>query len=735
MNDSPKKLDLLRQVVLALVLLLGSHSHLRADLSGHAVLVGCTQYAHLDTSLWLKGSENDVALMHEQLTGQGFGMPPENVTVLAGWPDDPDRRPTRANIERAFSHLREKAGEGDQVVILMAGHGSQQPADEDPKDPELDGLDEIFLPADVGRWNGETGVVENAITDDEIRDWLNRIRNTGAFVWMVFDACHSGTMTRGAPPETSSERRLPTDVLVPREALMDATRRAAKQSIESPSNASRARTVVGLSDHAGEMVAMYAAQSTELAPEFRVPDKNGPYHGLFTYTLSEVLAQSQSALTYRELVDRVNTRYRAMGRTHPTPLLEGGGLDREVLGLKEWPDRPTIQLTKEVASGEFELLAGTLRGITKGSVLSVYPPAGEVGADRVAGHVKVTRVKPLTSVVVPTAHDDLPAPEPERLKPGSRCAITFIDFGDQQLRVALQTGNSDGQNVATHPPGEGPGPLEAAFASLERQTAAMVERTGSAVNADWFIRVVNDRALLVPAAGWASTPQADTVPDEPPAEFTLGDLSGEDLNENLNSSLQRIARARQLLKLTKQAGTGRRGKRAVAIEVQLVRYAGGSDPTGEVVAHGNRGRILHPGDKIGFRITNPSQQIVDVTLLFVDSGYGITAVFPDPGTLDDNRIKPGESVDSARFEVDGETWGHEQIVTIATKATRRRVDFTALEQPTLERAAGFRGEGSDSPLAQLLDSAMYGKGATRGIGHWALNNHAVKLLCWYTARK
>ena len=76
---------------------------------------------------------------------------------------DPDRsrRPSRPAADAAehrarVSQLAEQAREGDQVVVLLAGHGSQQP-ESDPPDaayPEPDGLDEIFLPADVNPWQG-----------------------------------------------------------------------------------------------------------------------------------------------------------------------------------------------------------------------------------------------------------------------------------------------------------------------------------------------------------------------------------------------------------------------------------------------------------------------------------------------------------------------------------------------------------------------------------------------------
>ncbi len=176
----------------------------------HALLVGATHYQHKDDSFHLEGPINDVELLAEVLTRGGFGGEPADVVRLAGWPDEESARPTKANIERELGRLAEVAEKGDQVVVLLAGHGSQQPADDDPEDPEPDGMDEIFLPADVGEWNDEAGEVERAITDDEIGRRLDAIRAKGAFVWALIDTCHSGTMTRGGGER---ERSVPSSAL------------------------------------------------------------------------------------------------------------------------------------------------------------------------------------------------------------------------------------------------------------------------------------------------------------------------------------------------------------------------------------------------------------------------------------------------------------------------------------------------------------------------------------------
>jgi hypothetical protein len=84
---------------------------------------------------------------------------------------------------------------GDHVVVLLAGHGSQQPAMAGAVD-EPDGRDEIFLPADAAGMNGR-GTFTNAVTDDELGAWLRAIRATGAIVLVILDTSHNGSDVAG----------------------------------------------------------------------------------------------------------------------------------------------------------------------------------------------------------------------------------------------------------------------------------------------------------------------------------------------------------------------------------------------------------------------------------------------------------------------------------------------------------------------------------------------------------
>jgi uncharacterized caspase-like protein len=230
-----------------------------------ALLVGVTKYPNLAEKRHLVGPANDVVLMRTTLVKQ-FGFAEENIVTLseADGAKDAARLPTRANIEREFKRLAEASKPGDEVVILLGGHGSQQPEDPKSPDPEPDGLDEIFLPRDVGKWNDTVGAVENAITDDQLGAWVTAIRDKKAFVFLVIDACHSGTMMRGADDLEKPRKTDPEDDLkIPHAAIQKAEAAAsARPRPEATRGGGPAEpTSLGLANKEG-IFAIYAAQPT-----------------------------------------------------------------------------------------------------------------------------------------------------------------------------------------------------------------------------------------------------------------------------------------------------------------------------------------------------------------------------------------------------------------------------------------------------------------------------------------
>ncbi len=674
---------------------------------GRALLVGCTKYDHLEPSLHLQGPGNDVALMRDLLC-QRFGFRPERVVILAESPGQPNLRPTRANIEREFRRLGREAEAGEQIVIFLAGHGSQQPdLNPSPDDPEPDGLDELFLPADVKAWDGGVGQVPNAIVDDELRAWLREIEQRRAAVTVIVDSCHSGTMTRGVGERV---RQIPPGVLVPAEVLDKARRQAAGAIVRGGNERTRGERPAELVLDAPSIIAIYAAQSSEATVEQLLP-LNGPDrkpYGLLTYTMNQVLSRSTRPLTYRELVRQIQTQYLGAGRSFPTPMIEGQNRDRELFGLTVLPDRPQIQLTK-TARG-WSINAGVLQGVAAESVLAVFSADGS-GSAKPLGHVRVQLARTVDADVVPcefaeqAATNDLPD--------GGRCEVAYLDSGDLHLRVA----------ISAHDPVANGAWIKQLKTSLSPGSAAgqrprLVQLVEKDSDADWVIRIRERDVVVIPAEAAAS--DADVTPS---TAFGPKPLEAATV-EWLGSALERIARAANLKKLAANESTETPRGDAVRIELELERHDSPAPKDGSERA------TLRDGEKITIRLKNPCRFAVDVTLLSIDTACGIEAIFPGQGEI--NRLQPGDSVPFSTRVV-AKSRGLEHLVAIVVKADREVVDFTSLAQPSLETVktrGGPARSSLDSPLGELLKYAVFAEGTTRGVKRTAVKAHRLQLLTW-----
>ena len=154
-----------------------------------AFLVGISHY---DTALtgyqWnnINGVE-DVNLLTPILKKQGFTS-----TSLV------DEQATFDNITRQLSLFVDKTKKGDIVYLHFSTHG--QPI-EDLNGDEEDGWDEAIVPIDAykmykkGTYEGKKHLI-----DDQLNQYVKKLRekigNTG-FLYVVIDACHAGTSSRG----------------------------------------------------------------------------------------------------------------------------------------------------------------------------------------------------------------------------------------------------------------------------------------------------------------------------------------------------------------------------------------------------------------------------------------------------------------------------------------------------------------------------------------------------------
>ena len=321
-------------VALAMVWLLGLLPG-SSDAQILALLVGVSGYPSLAPNLRLQGPRNDLPLLRQALLARG--VPADRVTMLADQLPGAGL-PTRANILGAIDALQSAAHPGDVVIVYFAGHGSREPADLSEGNAAAapaGGWHATILPLDVGRWDGQQRRVDNAIRDVELRSRLDLITRKGAFVWAIFDTCHSAGLVRGSQHSdaTGNYSVEPSDLGVPAAALLDAGRGAeptrGRDAAQSPPQP-RAHDLPA-ADTSGAAF-FYAAQAGEVTAELSLPedDAQAQRHGVFSFALTRALATGRP-MTYRQLSQMILTQYATL-HARTTPPFTGGGLDTPVLG-------------------------------------------------------------------------------------------------------------------------------------------------------------------------------------------------------------------------------------------------------------------------------------------------------------------------------------------------------------------------------------------------------------------
>ena len=687
----------------------------------HALLVGVNDYPGLDPALSLRGPENDAQFMADQLLELGFEA--EYVTLLLSTAEDEAERPTRAAILRELARLADTVGPDDIVYLHFAGHGSQQPDSPDDDDGERDGLDEIFLPMDVGEWDGDSGTVQNAITDDEIAESISALRRAGAFVWAVFDACHSGTMTRSATTKDGLRYRnvRPEDLGIKEDDIDKAIATAPRTRGGRVDD----RTLDIDPTAEGGFVAFYAVQSHELAPEERLPRGvvGRVSRGVFSFTLAQALASAPD-VTYRQAAAQIVQRYRAERRPE-TPIFEGD-LDRRVFGglepsPRQWPIR--------TEGGALVVGAGALEGVGEGSIVAILENATD-DDDAVLGYASLTDVTSARSELRAAAWGGLEATQ-EALKAGR-----YARLADPSFTLVLEV-SLEGEQAPEH---------AAAYDAVARLRDSDDEDLyviwgDDPSSADVRLQVADGRlwflspGTCVPGRLTPGTTD-DFCPElaTPPPSIILADKDAETVEGILGDWLRRAGRAAQLLSIPTEVATTT-ATRALGVSLSVCEVGrtaremamqrgciAGAEPAREYTLADVP--ELRDGDHMTIRVANESDAPIDLTVLFVGSSFGIDTMFPLDGEL--NRIAPGEVTEFA-LNVNADTLGEEQLVFLAVPGVDVPRNFAFLAQAAIatRSVGGNRGVGTRA-------SDMLRRAGTRGVSRETSQTLGATVLGWRT---
>lgn len=689
--------------------------------TNYAMLVAVTEYPNLQKKDWLIGPNNDAALVREYLTTRApVKFEPQNVTLLASNLEGSNGVPTRSFILEKLAELAGKVQRDDFVYLHFSGHGAQEPAA--VPGSETDGLDEIFLPADTGMWDKQMKGLPNVLKDDDIGKSLDALRDKGAFVWVIFDACHSGSATRAAnlDPGVETQRKLEfSDLGVP-EADVEAAVAAAKAPSEDEA-ASRSAgfmlgadpdaPVTGVSGQAvpgqaapasaealgkGGMVAFFAAQTVETTPEMPLPkgQAEAQKFGLFTFTIFQKLAENPN-ISYRQLGHAVLQQYSADSRPRPTPLFEGE-LDRRVFGTEgmevgqQWP--------MEVRENGASVPAGLLHRVASGTKLAILPsPLSTL--EQAVGYVEVTKAKNLSSEVKPVAYNGKPAMKfadfPAQAY--ARVAELTVDF---KLRVARP---ADAEGL-----GEEVAMVNTMLDALNADPAKRfnVELVPPGAEADIRLAVMRESDL----AGDGGTAMASATAADAPALWFLpssGDIAS--LDEKSRPPLvvihkddpERLAKAAKDNLTTIFRATSL-SKLAVASDYKPDKFSlqflvKPEDSDEMYPLDGSSVPFVRPGDEIHVKAENKSGKLVDVNILYIGSDYSITHI-------DSQRLADGAVIEEGLLGFTDKSFGMERMIAVLTEATPQSEieDLRYLQQDGVPRVTRSAAVGAEAGFAAML---------------------------------
>ena len=643
----------------------------------YALLIGASTYPGLDEKYWLKGPANDVKLVQTWLTTAApVPFAPGNVAVLADGLEGA-QAPTLAAIREQMAALADKVQPGDFVYLHFSGHGTQAPAT-DP-DSELDGLDELFLPTDIGPWSDEVSAVENGLVDDEIGRMIDALRGKGANVWAVFDSCHSGTVTRGAPDgdEEVRTRQLPPEALGLSADAMEVTTR----SLEDPRAQPEAPVdAVAASAETGSFVAFYAAQTNEVTPEKNLP-KGKPGRipqGVFTYTLFEVLAEYPQA-TYGQIGQEVLRKYATKSLARSTPMFEG---DLDQVAFAGTKGARVAQWAATRSDDGFTIPAGSLHGLAAGDVLAVMASAADP-TDAALGYVALETVDTFTATAKPVVQEGktLPVELPKGLM--LRKIGTDLDFS---LTVAL--------------PEAGSAPADALTAAMQALTETAGPRIAfvpaGAPEADLRLAVLADSPR--PDAIWVlpETGLAEDLATTP--SVSTADKDAATLGATLADTLGAMAKAMNLMKMA-----GAVGAEGLDVSVEMLT---GPDKNNLAPMPASGVPRLIPEDQVHVLAENHMDIPVDVNVLYIGADWSISHWFS-------GRLQPGDTLKKGLFKISDAVLGQERMVVVMTPAAPQSPveDLSFLAQDSLDMTrevstGGFRSALTEAGFGQTTRAAM-----------------------------
>jgi len=646
-----------------------------------ALLIGINAYPNFYPRGQLSGCVNDVQVMRQVLT-ESFAFPGDHITLLA------DGQATREGILGAMKEMVARVGNDDIVVFHYSGHGSQMT---DREGDEADGLDETILPYDTGR--GEAP--NRDITDDEIYLWLRDLTAKTSSVTLIFDCCHSGTITRDSfgteirwiEPDLRPADQLPASP-IPLEvrSLLD-TSRDLGPSGWLP---------------LGERYALIAGCGDE-ERSYEMEEPAGVRHGALTYFLTQELRKVESGATYRDVFEvaapLVTSRF-----PNQHPQLEGAR-DLEIFGVRRIA--PMIFVPVRERQGDRVILgAGGACGLREGSQWAVYGAGTKMikPEEEPLGVVSITSVRAVTSDGILMRETT-----PEAVAAGTR-AVEVNRALETRLPVQVETFSRSGKDVQSLREDLDSYPL-----------LRWAERGEYAMACVYLLPrgTLRERQGAVPMLGDLTDETWAVIGENGDLMMPVHLRSEAGVVRTLLDNLDKAARYRLVLDLRNETS-----RLSGMVNVELMRWTGSWLEEPEA---GSDGRpLFFEGDNLALKIENRSALPLFIYVLDLGLTGRIHQAYPIPGAKES--LQPGRTIEVGtrpgeemplyipeEFPFNAASGGgaDEGFETLKIFATTQATDFLPFIQ------SGFREWeiGPSGPVRSLSDllSVTFGGGGYRDV--------------------
>lgn len=659
----------------------------QANAEQYALIVGVNRYPNLSTQFQLNGAVNDANQVAAYLQKSGFK--PSHIRRLG----DDQASEMQARRDVILSELRglsERVRAGDLVFAYFALHGSQQPVVTLKRRNEADDLDEIILPSDVKKWDGQKKRVENAIVDDELDELFRQMRQKGAFVVASFDTCHAGSMARGAGSDAESEatRFVPMHELgIPPnlQKLKWQTRGVRLATTRFPKS-----NGVSL----GGFVGLYASQSDQVTKEMSLDTKQ--WHGVFTHHLMKALSAMPTA-SYRQIGEQIWAQYRQEKRWLSSPQFEGTGLDYRVFDLS--PVQTKTQWALDKHEQTLSIAAGSLHQFDLGARFSLHRDAA---SEQILGYATVVDIQADRSRLIIENADALAAKE---LYAQAQFARLRDAKFQRTIRIAMT--NTDPW-------------MKRLFDQLERQASTQGVTWTMQVPADYQLLrdPLSKRQLCISRIG-AHLPCGGEALR---FAWRADDLDG--MSARLQKAAHKLSLAHRLNKISTSLSNS---DLLSKVELSLAKVNKGRD---EVLSLDDPALLLKTGDQLRLNLKNRSNRALDITVLSLNNAMGIETLFPEMSGA--NRIEAGGEQE-VLLEVNNRTRGKEQVfVFVSDVLPSRASDFRFLAQTEVGSDDGSVGDHDRrrGQVLRSLSSLLSDVNLERGNGQ--LPQTAIKRLSWIT---